>query len=444
MRIQTIIWRTLPAIIIVALCGVALPAPNSVVGAAQETNLLRNPGFEGEYSTWWEGSTPYVTAQMAPDWSPWWQRQLEGDPSWRNRMPEYKPAAPWQNRIRSGANAQQYFTFYGTHIAGIYQRVAVDPGSRLRFSIWAQVWSSAYDDASVSEADGEVNVEIGIDPTGGTDPLSAFVVWSNPRRQYDQWFQMSVEATASASSVTVFVWTEPQFPVKHNDIYLDDASLAVIGLVPTPTFEVVPTATPIEPTPIPTAVQPPATPLPQGSVLHTVVAGDTLFALAHRYGTTVMAIMTANSLTSDLLHIGQQLVIPTSQVQPTSTPPSPTQAPAPTAVPQQPAGTYVVQPGDNLFRIALRNNTTVDALAQLNGIVNPNLIRVGQVLQLGVGGAPPPAPPPPAGPRTHLIQPGENAFRIALRYGVTVEALASANNLVNPALIYAGQTLVIP
>src|SRR5574341_510584 len=45
---------------------------------------------------------------------------------------------------------------------------------------------------------------------------------------------------------------------------------------------------------------------------------------------------------------------------------------------------------------------------------------------------------------THVVQPGENLFRISLRYGVTVQAIAEANGIANPNLIIVGQTLVIP
>ena len=45
---------------------------------------------------------------------------------------------------------------------------------------------------------------------------------------------------------------------------------------------------------------------------------------------------------------------------------------------------------------------------------------------------------------THTVQPGENLFRIALQYGTTVEALASANNISDPTHIYVGQVLTIP
>jgi LysM repeat protein len=70
--------------------------------------------------------------------------------------------------------------------------------------------------------------------------------------------------------------------------------------------------------------------------------------------------------------------------------------------------TYIVQPGDTLTLIAQRFGSTVASIVSVNNISDPNLIFVGQVLQIPVAGAPPapPAPTPPARPRpgadTHL------------------------------------------
>jgi len=58
--------------------------------------------------------------------------------------------------------------------------------------------------------------------------------------------------------------------------------------------------------------------------------------------------------------------------------------------------TYTVQPGDNLYRISLRFGVSVAALAQANNIGNANLIFVGQVLQVPAGGSSAPAPATPA------------------------------------------------
>ena len=118
-------------------------------------------------------------------------------------------------------------------------------------------------------------------------------------------------------------------------------------------------------------------------------------------------------------------------------------APTPTSQPA-PSGqvTHVVQRGENLFRIALRYGTSVEAVARANGIANPALIYVGQRLTISSQGAQPPAPS--AGATTYVVQRGDNLFRIALRYNMSYLYLAQYNGIANPSSIYAGQVLRIP
>jgi peptidoglycan/xylan/chitin deacetylase (PgdA/CDA1 family)/LysM repeat protein len=104
--------------------------------------------------------------------------------------------------------------------------------------------------------------------------------------------------------------------------------------------------------------------------------------------------------------------------------------------------THVVQSGDTLYRIALRYGVTVSAIVAANNLSNANLIRVGQVLVIPTGATP--TSPPPTSPVRYTVQPGDTLYRIALRYGVTVSAIVAANNLSNANLIRVGQVLVIP
>lgn len=121
---------------------------------------------------------------------------------------------------------------------------------------------------------------------------------------------------------------------------------------------------------------------------------------------------------------------------PTATPQA-TQQPAPTG-----PRTHVVQAGENLFRIALRYGTNVEALAQANGITNPSLIYVGQTLKIsGTTSEPSPAP---GGKKLHIVQPGENLFRIALKYNYSYLYLAQYNGISNPNFLSVGQEIRIP
>lgn len=98
-----------------------------------------------------------------------------------------------------------------------------------------------------------------------------------------------------------------------------------------------------------------------GSFNYTVRAGDSLWLIANKYGTTVDAIKRLNGLTSDLLHIGQVLKIPSD----TNTP----------------YIEYTVRSGDTLWLLARRYETTVDAIRQLNGLTS-DLLHIGQVLRI--------------------------------------------------------------
>jgi murein DD-endopeptidase MepM/ murein hydrolase activator NlpD len=108
---------------------------------------------------------------------------------------------------------------------------------------------------------------------------------------------------------------------------------------------------------------------------------------------------------------------------------------------QEPTTVYVVQLDDALSAIASRYDTTVQALAQANSIENPDLIYPGQRLVIPSAS---PTPEPTPQEQVHVVQRGETLYRIAQRYGTTVQALAAANNLANPNLIYRGQKLIIP
>jgi lipoprotein-anchoring transpeptidase ErfK/SrfK len=103
---------------------------------------------------------------------------------------------------------------------------------------------------------------------------------------------------------------------------------------------------------------------------------------------------------------------------------------------------HVVRPGENLFRIALRYGVTTEALRAANGIANADHVYVGQRLTIPTGDNPPSAPAPAVS--GHVVRPGENLFRIALRYGTTARALAAANGIANADHVYVGQHLTIP
>ena len=169
------------------------------------------------------------------------------------------------------------------------------------------------------------------------------------------------------------------------------------------------------------------TPLP---TTHTVAAGENLYRIGLKYGMSWVVLAQYNNLpNADRIYVGQVLQIPSGQPPPSQPPPS--QPPEYTS--------YVVKSGDNLFRIGLAFGVSWVDIATANGIVNPNVIYPGQVLKIPTGGSPSQKPH-----LTHTVQPGETLFRISLRYGVSWLAIAQANNISSPYVIYPGQTLIIP
>ncbi|KKM09915.1 hypothetical protein SY88_16290 [Clostridiales bacterium PH28_bin88] len=166
---------------------------------------------------------------------------------------------------------------------------------------------------------------------------------------------------------------------------------------------------------------------PPGSTPYVIRAGDTFFSLARRFGTTVEAIMAANpGVDPDRLQIGQVICIP--RVAPPD---------------RCPAGTfpYVIQAGDTFFSLARRFGTTVEAIMAANPGVDPNRLQIGQVICI-----PRVAPPDrcPAGTFPYVIQAGDTYFSLARRFGTTVEAIMAANPGVDPNRLQIGQVICIP
>lgn len=139
--------------------------------------------------------------------------------------------------------------------------------------------------------------------------------------------------------------------------------------------------------------------------------------------------------------------VPASPAAPTPAPIATSAAPTP---PIQPGGTggatgetiHVVERGDTLAKIAARYGVTVQQIADLNGITNPNLIYTGQKLRIPAAGAAPTAQP--GATRTYTVRAGDTLVSIATKFGVTVQAIQQLNNLPSPDKIYTGQVLKIP
>jgi LysM repeat protein len=161
--------------------------------------------------------------------------------------------------------------------------------------------------------------------------------------------------------------------------------------------------------------------------VYVVQAGDSLSMIAAEAGAPLQAVVELNGIDNpDHVLPGTALVI----------------APAPAREPLGPTltQTYRVEAGDTLTAIAARFDVDAATIARLNGIADEHTIRIGALLAVPVTA---PARQAPATQR-HAVQSGETASEIAARYGVSLAALARANQVDNLDRIRIGSMLVIP
>jgi|GEM_PF-256586 len=190
-----------------------------------------------------------------------------------------------------------------------------------------------------------------------------------------------------------------------------------------------------------------STPSTANGKTYKIVAGDTLSAIAARFGTTVANLKSWNNLKSDLIYIGQTIQVgaATSANNTVNTPSASNNASTSNAK------TYTVVAGDTLSAIAARNGTTVANLKSWNNL-SSDLIFIGQNLKVGAGTTSPTTPPPtnmnnvtstPANnQKTYTVVSGDTLSAIAARFSTSVSNLKSWNNLTSD-LILIGQSLKV-
>lgn len=154
---------------------------------------------------------------------------------------------------------------------------------------------------------------------------------------------------------------------------------------------------------------------------YTVKSGDSLWKIANSYGISVDKLKSANNLKSDVLSIGQKLLIPVSDVSVEETPNEPSSGVS-----------YVVVSGDNLYSIANKYGVSVDDIKKLNNL-SSNVLKIGQVLKI----------PGTDQFVTYTVKSGDSLWKIANTYGVSVNELKNINNL-EGTLLSVGQKLLIP
>lgn len=154
---------------------------------------------------------------------------------------------------------------------------------------------------------------------------------------------------------------------------------------------------------------------PAGSNYYTVKSGDSLWSISRKFGVSVDELKNANNLSSNLLSVGQNLIIPVKEAQDTS-------------------DEYVVKKGDTLYSIARKYNTSVDNLKSINNITTDSLA-IGQIIKLPSTSS--------TASDTYIVKKGDSLYSIAKTYNTSVDKLKEINNLTSNALAI-GQVLKLP
>ena len=158
-------------------------------------------------------------------------------------------------------------------------------------------------------------------------------------------------------------------------------------------------------------------------ITYTVKRGDSLWKIANDYNVSVSDLISFNNLSNPTLTIGQTLLIPKID---SSTP----------TLPDNTTTTYTVVKGDSLFSIAKEFNTSVKALKELNNLTS-NLLTIGQQILV------PTNDKREIKEFVYTVQSGDNLYKIALENNITIEEVVSRNNL-ETTLLSVGQQLIIP
>jgi LysM repeat protein len=182
-----------------------------------------------------------------------------------------------------------------------------------------------------------------------------------------------------------------------------------------------PASIPVEPVEL-------AEPNEDGSVIHTVQYGQTLWDIAMSYDVPLSEILALNRLSEDaVLQPGDKIVV----------------VPSPIQIQQLEEGpvVHVVATGQTLFEIALRYGVDLETILALNGLSQNTIIHPGDELLIkpGPGGENPIVRPP----LYHTVEAGQTPIEIALIYGIDLETLFTLNGLTETSLIKPGDRLLI-
>jgi len=289
----------------------------AAIPAQAQGNLLSNPGFEAGGNWTPVRSGGGGTFAAPPGWGGWLDPASAQVPNGfpHNRIPINDDMTDTEEGIanannlfiRSGNRSANFGRGFGAYTGAIYQQISVTEGDNLI--------GTAYMIMNIG-AGSDFAAVVGIDPNGGTDPNAAGIIWSpTQRNQIGSFTQLTVNATAAGPTVTFYLAFTQRAPIDPNGIYWDDASLTIGGPGGSSDAGGDDDGGGEAATPVPTVPQTVPNVIPQGqqedgSIVHTVVTGDTVNSIAVAYGVSASRIIELNNLANArLISVGQRLLI---------------------------------------------------------------------------------------------------------------------------------------
>ncbi len=280
--------------------------------ARAQGNLLSNPGFE-------EAHGDGVTLTAPPGWSAW---SNVSDGLVGRQLGRGTPEVVATIGVYEGNGSFDAYKGWAAYNVSLYQTVGgIQPGSTLRLTAFGRIWSCDSETGTAGDTcivEGTVvnqtytaaNFRVGIDPAGTNDPNAGGIVWSNSTAPYTGFQQMTVDAVATADRVTVVLNASMAYAARHQHVFWDAASLTVIAGGAGGEVQPPPASADQPPALAPEVV--PQGPREDGSIVHTVRPGDTLWAIAVAYNVMPNDILQLNGMTLDearILSPGQELII---------------------------------------------------------------------------------------------------------------------------------------
>lgn len=158
-------------------------------------------------------------------------------------------------------------------------------------------------------------------------------------------------------------------------------------------------------------------------LVYNVKSGDSLYKIAREFETTVDILKEINDFNTDLIYVGQKIYVPVPDIDTNRV--------------------YTVQPGDSLYKIAIKYGITIQQLKTENNL-KTDIIYTGQVLYIPHSGTPDDNQNPDfPGQEIYVVSPGDSLYKIAIKFNTTIQKIKIENNLQND-MIYVGQKLRIP